>query len=590
MSEKTKKSVTAGKKPVSEARRRANIENSKRSTGPRAAGKNISRYNRLIHGMRAESILPGETEMYETLLDIHIDELGAETPLARMYIERAVKASLKILRGDRVECALASGLMTAAAAGNAERDAAEFERLKTQLAVDPAGSVRQLRKSVAGCLWIQERWLLIQERCDKHHNVLPSQRTLSLNLIGKQMSDIYSDDSEATRWVIAHLGTLLGGQKDVDFQQVIINAGMPRAAMGRNELEARARAVIRSLPDAPQAWVLLSGYIAEELARLKEHIALVTDVAEQKRACDVRAAEIALNAEGKQLQGYVTTQRQAYDSALRRHEWLHNPRRPGPRRGPDSGFRSGSNSDFEPDEGLTGTERSAVVTADAEAAVGLEATCSDCGPRVEATPESPPLTEVLGADGPAEELGQGCPMMEPGDESFFTTEPNSSDEPAMKPADESFFTTEPNLSAEPPITLANESFFTTEPNSSDEPLNELAGEFPAMNLIGPGAMTREQPADYGAAMDAANLERLDPRLEAIAEKVRQQVRESMLARLRERNARINAELDAKEARERAESAASLKSEFGRRMFTPEPKDASNPDAPRAPPGGGAPAG
>jgi hypothetical protein len=114
--------------------------------------------------LRAETILPGETEIYQALLDAHIDELGAESPLERIYIQRAVKASLKLLRGDRVECALATNQITTAAAASAERDAAELERLTVQIERDQAGSAHQLRKSLAGSLWIQEKWRLIQER------------------------------------------------------------------------------------------------------------------------------------------------------------------------------------------------------------------------------------------------------------------------------------------------------------------------------------------------------------------------------------------------------------------------------------------
>ena len=98
--------------------------------------------------MRADGVLPGEDEMYQTLLAAHIDRLGEESPLDRILIERAVKASLKLLRGDRVEGALAARHMTAAAAGSADRDAAELERLKTQMAVDPAGTVRSCARAL----------------------------------------------------------------------------------------------------------------------------------------------------------------------------------------------------------------------------------------------------------------------------------------------------------------------------------------------------------------------------------------------------------------------------------------------------------
>jgi len=514
--------------------------------------------------MRAEGVLPGEDEMYQTLLAAHIDELGADSPLERMFIERAVKASLKLLRGDRVEGALAARLMTAAAAGSADRDAAEVERLKTEIAADPAGTVRQLRKSVAGCLWIREKWLVLQKRMQKNISMLPSQRELSIHLLDKHMRDIYNYDSEVARWVVAHLGTLFGDEKDVDAKRIIDNTGIPKARMSPKELDVRVAAVIESIPDRRRARRLMLGYIAEELAKLNDHIAFVTDVAEHNRACDVQAAEIALNADGKQLLGYVTTQRQSYDAALRRLDALRNPRRPGPGRGPGSGSgKAKGQTRTEPPAATVATkaadvvETPAIVTTDAEAAVVPEAARSDCEPRVEATTESPPLTELEAAD-------------EPEDESL-TDESLGSDDRLMEPVDESFFTTEPNLSDEPPI--------------------ELEGEFPATDLSGPDAMTIQQAAQYRATrLAAVELPPIDPKVAAATERIGERVRESVLASLKEKADKINAEFDAKERRERAEFAASIQAQYGSRMPTAVPNNGSNTDATRAPPGGGAPAG
>ena len=366
--------------------------------------------------------------------------------------------------------------------------------------------------------------------------------------------------------MVAHLGTLFGDEKDVDVKRVLENTGIPKARISPKELDVRAAAVSKSIPDVRRARRRLLRYIEEELARLAEHIAFVTEVAEHNRACDVQAAEIALNADGKQLLGYVTTQRQSYDAALRRLDALRNPRRPGPGRGPGSGSgkAKGQTRTQPPAAVATQTagvvETPAVVTADAEVAVLLEAARSDCEPRDEATPKSPPLTESEAADEPA---------IEPGGESL-TAESLGSDDSLMEPEDD-FFTTEPKLSDEPPI--------------------ELEGEFPAKDLSGPGAMTREQAAQYRATrLAAAELPPIDQKVAAASEKIGERVRESVLASLKEKADKINAEFDAKERRERAEFAASIQAKYGWPMPTAVPKDASNPDAPRAPPGAGAPAG
>jgi hypothetical protein len=54
-------------------------------------GKNISRFNRLTHGLRAKiPVLPGEcTEAYATRLATWIEDLGASDDAQRFLVERA---------------------------------------------------------------------------------------------------------------------------------------------------------------------------------------------------------------------------------------------------------------------------------------------------------------------------------------------------------------------------------------------------------------------------------------------------------------------------------------------------------------------
>src|SRR3954452_22821612 len=87
------------KREISPARLAANRANSRLSTGPRTPrGKSASKFNGLVHGMRAESdILPGEDpEELDRRLETWADELGAETESERYLVEEAVKASWRI--------------------------------------------------------------------------------------------------------------------------------------------------------------------------------------------------------------------------------------------------------------------------------------------------------------------------------------------------------------------------------------------------------------------------------------------------------------------------------------------------------------
>ena len=322
-----------GKKPTSEKQRRANISNAQKSTGPRTdAGKNISKWNGLIHGMRAEhTVLPGEGgDEYAELLAAHVEEFSPQTPVQQLLVKRAAIAYQKLERGDRVEEALAAKLRDSAAVEGIEGDGIDLDKLTEQLASDPAETMRQLRKTPTGCRWIREQWLFFQTRLETQPGLMPSQRQLSIFLLGKRMEDVYLDDSEVSRWVVAHMGTLLGDRKGLEPADMLRNTGRPSSPMVVAELDARAKELIRSLPDARRSLVLLRGYVAEELARIDEHLALITEFSERQRALSVAASEIPLTPAGKQLTGYVANQRQSYDAALRRLAALQNPSTPCP--------------------------------------------------------------------------------------------------------------------------------------------------------------------------------------------------------------------------------------------------------------------
>ena len=85
----------AGAKPkreISPARLAANRANSKRSCGPKTPrGKAVSKFNGLVHGMRAESeIIPGEDPAeLDRRIAAWADELGAETGPERYLAEAA---------------------------------------------------------------------------------------------------------------------------------------------------------------------------------------------------------------------------------------------------------------------------------------------------------------------------------------------------------------------------------------------------------------------------------------------------------------------------------------------------------------------
>src|SRR5262249_10729181 len=88
---------------TSSRRAAANLENSKRSTGPKCTER--SRYNALKHGLRAKSpILPGEdAEALRARHEAFHASIAPQDEVERLLVERLVKISWRL---DRVNRAL----------------------------------------------------------------------------------------------------------------------------------------------------------------------------------------------------------------------------------------------------------------------------------------------------------------------------------------------------------------------------------------------------------------------------------------------------------------------------------------------------
>ena len=101
----------------------------------------------------AHTVLPSESqEAFDARMAVPGRSTGSPiaTP-ARHDVERAVK--IKLVRraaGERAGDAQILKKLSAMAREAADRDAADLERLVTQLAARPAATIRQLRKTITG--------------------------------------------------------------------------------------------------------------------------------------------------------------------------------------------------------------------------------------------------------------------------------------------------------------------------------------------------------------------------------------------------------------------------------------------------------
>src|SRR4051794_18311739 len=239
------------KRAISPARLAANRANSLKSTGPRTpSGKSISKFNGLVHGMRAESdVLPGEDPAaLEHRIAAWADELGAETGPERYLAGAAAKASWRIDRCRTAEAAALTRQVLGAGDTYDDDLTEEVEQLTYRLAEEPSAVVRQLRRSSLGCRWLIGRWETLARHLERWTCVEPTQRVLATYLMGKYRAELF--DPAVTRWVAAYLGGLLGDEAtDVARVSELLWGDRPEG-MGEAEFDRRVGLICATVPDA----------------------------------------------------------------------------------------------------------------------------------------------------------------------------------------------------------------------------------------------------------------------------------------------------------------------------------------------------
>src|SRR3954454_13742948 len=275
------------KREISPARLAANRANSLRSTGPRTPlGKSVSKLNGLVHGMRAESdILPGEDpEALDRRIAPWADELGAVTEPERHLAEAAAKASWRIDRCRGAEAAALSRQVLRAGEDYDDALAEEVERLGERLFEDPAGVVRRLRRSTAGCRWLIGRWECLADRLVGWKALEPTERHLAAHLMGRRHDDLF--DPAVARLTVAYLGAL---RLDAERACQILRDDRPEG-MSEVEFERRVGALYAAPPDSAGGHAAQVAIVAEAIDELAERLELVEAREERDSELAVREA------------------------------------------------------------------------------------------------------------------------------------------------------------------------------------------------------------------------------------------------------------------------------------------------------------
>jgi hypothetical protein len=297
----------------------ANRANSLKSTGPKTAeGKDRSRFNRLVHGLRAEvAVIPGEDpQELERRIAVWTIEMGAETEAECSLVETAVQAVWRMERCRKVEAAALTKQMTDVEENFDDRRAVEVSRLADQLDDDPAEVVRQLRQTVAGCRWLVGQWELLAANLDERGMLERSQKVRAIHLLGKRLGDL-GTDPVVRAWVAADLGTRHGGT-EIDFESVLGPIWQDRPEdMTEEEYLGRLRRMVAGLPDRDEALSTLQSLIVEVHGDLIERAALLEARDERDRALAVKCAAFDATPAGASRLRYEMSFERSLHASLR---------------------------------------------------------------------------------------------------------------------------------------------------------------------------------------------------------------------------------------------------------------------------------
>src|SRR4051812_21838494 len=302
------------KREISPARLAANRANSKRSTGPRsAAGKAVSKFNGLVHGMRAEAdILPGEDPAeLDRRIAAWADELGAETGPGRYLPQAAAKVSRRIDRCRAAEAAALSRKVLGAGDDYDDALAEEVEQLVDRLAEEPAAVVRRLRRSSAGCRWLIGRWEQLAIRLEGWKALEPTERHLAAHLMGKRHDDLF--DPAVARLTVAYLGAL---RLDAERACEILRDDRPEG-MGEVEFDRRVGSLCAALPDSASGHAQQVAIVAEAIDELEERLELVEAREGRDRELAVKTAAFDASPAGASRLRYEMSHERVLRASLR---------------------------------------------------------------------------------------------------------------------------------------------------------------------------------------------------------------------------------------------------------------------------------
>jgi hypothetical protein len=257
--------VTTPENTISDAKRRANQENARKSTGPKTEqGKAKARRNALKHGMTSdnEHLFSSDAQLYKNRLESWIKTAKPANDMELYQIESAVRATVNLDRCARNETAKRNRRERSAAGRWAGVQTKKINRAIAHWSTQPAACVAQLRTFTRGCEWLLNHWEGLAEVLEKNECWTGEELKLAMRLLGKCPEMFHDGDREVAAFRTLVVGTL----PEMEPDEMDRFLGIDTSQL---EPEARKALFVAKLPSHEDALEGLWATLNAELERLE---------------------------------------------------------------------------------------------------------------------------------------------------------------------------------------------------------------------------------------------------------------------------------------------------------------------------------
>jgi hypothetical protein len=313
--------TTKPTRPVSEAKRLANIANGMKSAAGRSPeGRARAAKNALTHGMTSNDpnfFLPDE-DPEEFKQDAHEWSviLNAETKPEMALVTLAVYELVKRARSEKATVAGATRRVEKVHDAFDDRTANEVRVLIPQIPTDPGRVIAALRTSVLGCKYLIDQWSLLLSSLDQRFTFEISERRWVQQLLGFRPCELFTQHLvfEIDRLYLGSLGGT--GSFSPEAAANLFLLDRPED-MSEGEFTRRLHLMTMFLPSIEESKARLVKLIEATIDELNERIGLIALREQRDRQHDVSEAGDDVSRDGQNHKRYANMAIRQHLSLLR---------------------------------------------------------------------------------------------------------------------------------------------------------------------------------------------------------------------------------------------------------------------------------